>query len=29
VGGYKTDEMPAFYTRTSGLKLVAREDTVD
>jgi pseudouridylate synthase len=29
VVGYKTDELPAFYTRTSGLKLVARADTVD
>lgn len=29
VVGYKTDELPAFYTRSSGLKLVARADTVD
>ena len=29
VVGYKTDELPAFYTRTSGLKLVARANTVD
>ena len=29
VVGYKTDELPAFYPRTSGLKLVARADTVD
>ena len=29
VVGYQTDELPAFYTRTSGLKLVARADTVD
>lgn len=29
VVGYKTDELPAFYTRNSGLKLVARADTVD
>lgn len=25
--GYGTDELPAFYTRTSGIKLVARADT--
>src|SRR5581483_5763712 len=25
--GYQTDELPAFYTRTSGLKLAARVDT--
>ena len=29
VVGYGTDELPAFYTRTSGLKLVARADTPD
>ena len=29
VVGYKTDELPAFYTRKSGLKLVAKADTVD
>ncbi len=29
VVGYKTGELPAFYTRSSGLKLVARADTVD
>ncbi len=27
VVGYGTDELPAFYTRTSGLKLVARADS--
>ena len=27
--GYKTDEMPAFYTRESGYKLVLRADTAD
>jgi pseudouridine-5'-phosphate glycosidase len=27
--GYQTDELPAFYTRTSGLKLVATANTVD
>ncbi len=27
VVGYGTDELPAFYTRSSGLKLVARADT--
>lgn len=27
VVGYETDELPAFYTRKSGLKLVARADT--
>lgn len=27
VVGYCTDELPAFYTRTSGLKLVARADS--
>ena len=27
--GYKTDELPAFYTRKSGIKLVATADTVD
>jgi pseudouridylate synthase len=25
--GYGTDELPAFYTRTSGLRLAARVDT--
>jgi pseudouridine-5'-phosphate glycosidase len=29
VVGYKTDELPAFYTRKSGIKLVATADTVD
>jgi pseudouridylate synthase len=29
VVGYQTDELPAFYTRTSGLKLVATANTVD
>ena len=29
VVGYGTDELPAFYTRTSGLKLLARADTPD
>jgi pseudouridine-5'-phosphate glycosidase len=29
VVGYQTDELPAFYTRTSGLKLVAKANTVD
>ena len=27
--GYQTDELPAFYTRSSGLKLVATANTVD
>ena len=27
VVGYGTDELPAFYTRSSGLKLVARADS--
>lgn len=27
--GYGTDELPAFYTRTSGIKLVARADSPD
>ena len=27
--GYRTDELPAFYTRSSGLKLVATAETVD
>ena len=29
VVGYQTDELPAFYTRSSGLKLVATANTVD
>ena len=29
VVGYKTDDLPAFYTRKSGIKLVATADTVD
>ena len=29
VVGYGTDELPAFYTRSSGLKLVARADSPD
>ena len=27
--GYRTDELPAFYTRSSGLKLVATAETVN
>jgi pseudouridine-5'-phosphate glycosidase len=29
VVGYRTDEMPGFFTRTTGLRLMARADTPD
>jgi pseudouridine-5'-phosphate glycosidase len=29
VVGYRTDELPGFFTRTSGLRLTARADTVE